>query len=268
MPWFWGAYNASITVEGQASTEADFFISNPGVKVIQGPFGSEAAADAWANAHPDWPASAFPHKGSGGGGDGGTGPVSGTGTKGGNRHDVIQEALNSIGHAYVFGGAPGPDGANPWDCSSCVDDNIGRVNGLSIPGFPDGSYDGTSHGPSTVSWLDWQGDGVGSIDRSEAIGGDIACWQTHMGVFINPDEMVSAENPTDGTRRSFVDGFMPDEQLVVLRLTKFGPGGITLPVLSIGNSKAVERITREIARSSQDLVWKRMQLQRKARRPF
>lgn len=206
--------------------------------------------------------------GNGGGTGGPTGPVGGTGTPAGNRADLIQEALNSIGHAYLFGGAPGADGANPWDCSSCQNDNIGRVNGLSIPGFPDGSYDGTTHGPSTVGWLDAQGSIVGSIDRSQAIGGDLAVWQTHMGMFINPDEMVSAANPTDGTIRSGVDGFIKGEQLICLRLAHFGPGGISLPSPTFGGSAQIEAVTRQIARSDQKLVAKRMQLARIARRPF
>lgn len=262
MSWFWGAYNASETVEGPADSEADFQIGNPGVKVIEGPFGSQQAADNWASAHPDWPASAFKHGGNGGGGGtSGGGPGGGAGS-GGSRQDIVNEALNSIGHAYHFGGAPGINGDQPWDCSSCVNDNIGRVNRLSIPGYPDGSYDGSAHGPSTIGWLDAQGGIVGSIDRSLAIGGDIACWRTHMGIFINPDEMVSAANPTDGTIRSGVDGFISGEQLVVLRLAHFGPGGITLPVPTIGSDAHLGQLTRQIALSDKNLVARRMQIAR------
>src|SRR5579864_558760 len=76
----------------------------------------------------------------------GGGGHSGGSSTGGNRADIVAEAINSIGHAYLFGGAPGTNGQDPWDCSSCANDNIGRVNGLSIPGFPNGSYDGTVHG--------------------------------------------------------------------------------------------------------------------------
>ena len=206
--------------------------------------------------------------GGGSGGGGGTGPVGGTGSPAGNRADLIQEALNSIGHAYLYGGAPGPAGLDPWDCSSCQNDNIGRVNGLAIPGYAPGTYDGTVHGPSTIGWLDAQGGIVGSIDRSLAEGGDLAVWRTHMGMFINNQEMVSAANPSQGTIRSLVDGFIQGEQLVVLRLAHFGPGGITLPVPTIGGSAQLEKITRDIARSDQNLVYKRMQSVRIGRRPF
>src|SRR5216683_1394092 len=260
MSWFWGAYKDGTLVEGPASTEAAFYIDNPGVVQIAGPFASERAADLWGDAHPHWPKPESGKGGNGGGSGGGSGTGSGTGTKGGNRADVVQQAINSIGHPYLWDGSPGADGSGAWDCSSCTNDNFGRVNGLSIPGFPDGSYDGMSHGPSTLGWLAAQGTIVGSIDRSQAEGGDIACWRTHMGTFINSTEMVSAANPAQGTIRSGVDGFIPGEQLVCLRMAQFGPGGITLPTLSLGDTKAIDEITRQIAKSSQSLVWKRMQI--------
>lgn len=203
----------------------------------------------------------------GGGGNSGGGPGAGAGS-GGTRQDVVNEALNSIGHAYQFGGAPGINGDQPWDCSSCVNDNVGRVNRLAIPGYAAGGYDGSVHGPSTIGWLDAQGGVVGSIDRSLAEGGDIACWRTHMGMFINHDEMVSAANPTDGTIRSFVDGFIQGEQLVVLRLAHFGPGGITLPVPTIGSDAHLEQLTRQIAESDRNLVARRMQIVRIGRGRF
>ena len=205
--------------------------------------------------------------GGGGGGNSGGGPGGGAGS-GGTRQDVVNEALNSIGHQYLYGGAPGVNGDQPWDCSSCVNDNVGRVNGLAIPGYAAGSYDGSVHGPSTIGWLDAQGGVVGSIDRSLAEGGDIACWRTHMGMFVNHDEMVSAANPSQGTIRSFVDGFIQGEQLVVLRLAHFGPGGITLPVPTIGSDAHLEQLTRQIAESDRNLVARRMQIVRIGRGRF
>jgi hypothetical protein len=89
-----------------------------------------------------------------------------------------------------------------------------------------------------------------------------------MGTFINANEMVSAANPTEGTIRSGVDGFISGETLVVLRLAQFGPGGITLPVPTIGGSAQLEAITRQIAKSDQQLVYRRMQAVRIGRRPF
>src|ERR1700678_2800669 len=31
---------------------------------------------------------------------------------------IANDALQYVGHAYVYGGAPGSNGKNPWDCSS------------------------------------------------------------------------------------------------------------------------------------------------------
>jgi hypothetical protein len=171
---------------------------------------------------------------------------------------IAQSALDSIGHAYAWGGVPGRDFSNPWDCSSGYNSWSGGMNGASIPGFPDGSYDGTSHGPSTLGWLAWQGQGVGSIDRSEVQPGDILCWRTHMGCAISNTEMVSAQNPENGTQRSGIDGFIQGEQLICLRLAVIGPGGVTLPIPTIGDSAQIEAITRSVARSSQRLVLARM----------
>lgn len=225
--------------------------------------GIASQSDAQAEADQKNQAAGF----GGGGGNSGGGPGAGAGS-GGTRQDVVNEALNSIGHAYLFGGAPGINGDQPWDCSSCVNDNVGRVNRLAIPGYAAGGYDGSVHGPSTIGWLDAQGGVVGSIDRSLAEGGDIACWRTHMGMFINHDEMVSAANPSQGTIRSFVDGFIQGEQLVVLRLAHFGPGGITLPVPTIGSDAHLEQLTRQIAESDRSLVARRMQIVRIGRGRF
>lgn len=177
-------------------------------------------------------------------------------------------AESYIGHPYIFGGIPGRNGNAPWDCSSSMNFIYGVDAGLDIPDFPAGTYDGTVHGPSTLGWLGWQGQGVGSIDRDTAQAGDIACWQTHMGMFINHDEMVSAQNRANGTKRSFVDGFIPNEQLVCLRLAVIGPGGITLPTPHFAGTAEMARLTRDIARSARDLVWIRMQIRGIARRPI
>lgn len=159
-----------------------------------------------------------------------------------------------VGHCYLFGGAPGLDGRSCWDCSSFANYVIGTVNGQSIPGYPHGSYDGSVHGPSTLSWLDWQGQGVGSIDRSEVQPGDIMCWRTHMGIAISNTHMVSAQTSSSGTQVGVIDGFIPGEQLVPLRLAVIGPGGITLPIPVFGGTAQIEHITRDIAKATRGMV--------------
>lgn len=63
--------------------------------------------------------------------------------------DIASIAQQYQGHAYLFGGAPGRDGSQPWDCSSFVNFIVAIKAGLSIPGYSAGTYDGTVHGPTT-----------------------------------------------------------------------------------------------------------------------
>jgi peptidoglycan DL-endopeptidase CwlO len=126
-------------------------------------------------------------------------------------------ALASVGHAYLYGGAPGVDGSQPWDCSSACNWWVGKEGGQSIPGYPNGSYTGAEHGPSTVSWM-FFGTAIGS-NPNDAQPGDLCVWQTHMGMAIGNGNMVSALNPADGTKMtSIVDGAPFLEALVVRRL--------------------------------------------------
>jgi len=175
---------------------------------------------------------------------------------------ITQYALDQIGHCYVFGGAPGPMFTGCTDCSGFCNFLWGRVGGQSIPGFPHGSYDGTVHGPSTVGWLEWQGQGVGSIARGLAKAGDLAVWQTHMGYCISNSEMVSAQNPASGVQRSVIDGFIPGEQLVILRLAVVGPGGISLPLPVAGDTAQIDAVIRDIAKGDKNFVYTRMRVQR------
>lgn len=175
--------------------------------------------------------------------------------------DLVASVMSAIGHCYSFGGAPGLTGGNCWDCSSCVN-WIVSYEGLAIPGYGPGKYTGQVHGPSTLGWLAWQGQGVGSIDRSEVQGGDIMCWRTHMGIAISNTEMVSALNQSATTEKTQIDGLIQGEQLIPLRLAVVGPGGITLPVPTIGGTAQLNQITRQVAATSVNLVWKRMQMRR------
>jgi hypothetical protein len=167
---------------------------------------------------------------------------------------LLTFAYASIGHCYVFGGAPGPNGQGCWDCSSFQNYNFGVVNGLAIPGYPPGTFDATTHGPSSLTWLGSVGTVVGTVDRADAQAGDLACWLTHIGLFIDNQYMISAENPTDGTQKGFVDGFIPGEPLTVLRHSALGPGGINFPVPVIGSGTDYSAITRDVAQLAIGLV--------------
>lgn len=167
---------------------------------------------------------------------------------------VAEFELASLGHCYVFGGSPGPDGTGCWDCSSMQNYAWGRIGGQSIPDFPDGSYNGLEHGPSTIGWLDSQGTVTGSVPRDQAQLGDLAVWQTHMGFVLDVNEMISAANPGAGTIRSQIDGFIPGEQLIILRLAVIGAGGITLPIPTMSGTGQIDAAMRDVAKSIHDIV--------------
>src|SRR4051812_36393875 len=89
-------------------------------------------------------------------------------------------ALSYQGHAYRFGGAPGPNGDKPWDCSSFINYVVGVKAGRAIPGNGPGKYTGTSHGPATGNWAAWNG--MTTVSRADVQAGDILLWLGHMGM--------------------------------------------------------------------------------------
>lgn len=106
-------------------------------------------------------------------------------------------AVQYVGHAYRFGGAPGPDGSKPWDCSSFVNWVVSVKAGLAIPGNGPGKYRGNSHGPTTGVWAVWTG--MQSVKRADLQAGDIVVWATHMGIATDNTHYVSAHSPAKGT---------------------------------------------------------------------
>jgi hypothetical protein len=91
---------------------------------------------------------------------------------------------------------------------------------LPIPGFRAGQYNGSEHGPVTGEWLIWNGLITIGHNGNEAQAGDLAVWQTHMGICTGPNTMVSAQNPKDGTRESPINGFIAE--LLTIRRYKAG----------------------------------------------
>jgi cell wall-associated NlpC family hydrolase len=112
-------------------------------------------------------------------------------------------ALAYEGHAYRYGGAPGPDGSKPWDCSSYINYVVGVKGGKAIPGNGPGKYTGSTHGPPTGAWAVWPG--MTTVSRSEVQAGDILLWAGHMGMATGHDTMISALNPKKGTRTQQID---------------------------------------------------------------
>jgi cell wall-associated NlpC family hydrolase len=134
---------------------------------------------------------------------------------------LVSAMVASIGHAYHFGGSPGPDGTQPWDCSSCVNFNANIKAGMPIPGAAPGKYNANEHGPPTGSWLLWGGLTTVGHTGSVAQPGDLCIWQTHMGVCVAPGKMVSALNPGEGTKETGIDGIIPE----VLFVRRYGSSG-------------------------------------------
>jgi peptidoglycan DL-endopeptidase CwlO len=129
---------------------------------------------------------------------------------------IASDALNYQGHPYLYGGAPGTDGTNPWDCSSFLNWVLGHDFSITLPGQSSPGYSGLVHGPTTLSYLAWGG--AKTIPYANAQPGDLAVWQTHCGVFISSTEMISAEDAELGTGISQVKGAIPGEVLVVRRI--------------------------------------------------
>lgn len=130
---------------------------------------------------------------------------------------IASDALRYKGAGYVWGGAPAK-GVGNWDCSSFANWVIGHDEGLAIPGYAAGKYSGSSHGPTTLSYLTWTGATTIGHKGSVAQAGDLAVWQTHMGICLGPDQMISAQDPANGTQVSAIDGFIPGELLYIRRL--------------------------------------------------
>jgi len=137
---------------------------------------------------------------------------------------IATDAEQYNGAGYVWGGAPAR-GIGNWDCSSFSNWVIGHDMGLAIPLYRAGSYSGQSHGPTTGVWLVWTG--AFTIHRKDAAPGDLAVWQTHMGIIIdNGQHMISALNNRIGTGITTIDGGAPGgEVLFVRRLKAVTPGG-------------------------------------------
>jgi len=131
-----------------------------------------------------------------------TGPGSATGAA------IAQDALQYKGAGYVWAGAPA-QGIGHWDCSSFVNWVCGHDLGLAIPEFPAGTYDGSSHGPSSFTWAAWTGCVTVGNDAAQAQAGDLCIWMNavgHIGIAIGGGQMISALDPSDGTQVTPISG--------------------------------------------------------------
>lgn len=118
---------------------------------------------------------------------------------------IAATAMQYQGHAYSYGGAPGPDGSRPWDCSSFVNFIMAVKLRMAIPGNAVGVYNGNSHGPTTGMWGIWNG--LSHVERAAVQAGDIIVWTDHMGIAISNSQMISALNEQQGTKVTPIEGY-------------------------------------------------------------
>jgi cell wall-associated NlpC family hydrolase len=128
---------------------------------------------------------------------------------------IAADAMSYGGHCYDYGGAPGTNGAGCWDCSSFVNWVIGHDEGLAIPFYKAGGYNGSSHGPPTGAWLVWTG--CTTVNAADAEPGDIVVGVTHMGIYEGAGNYMSAHDPAEGTSLKPVSTF-PDPIMLYRRL--------------------------------------------------
>lgn len=127
---------------------------------------------------------------------------------------IANDAMQYDGAGYVWGGTPA-SGTGHWDCSSFVSWVMGHDLRMAIPGYQPGAYTGTSHGPVALQYKLWSG--AVTVPAASMQAGDLACWNTHIGIVTGPDTMISALNPSLGTKVSSVSGGAPKGETVAVR---------------------------------------------------
>jgi cell wall-associated NlpC family hydrolase len=127
---------------------------------------------------------------------------------------IASDALKYQGAGYVWGGAPAK-GTGNWDCSSFANWVLGHDLGIAIPGYPAGSYAGAAHGPTTLQYLGYGTAVAGGAAAAQP--GDLCVWQTHMGIATGGGQMISALNPSLGTRVTTIAGGAPGLEVLFVR---------------------------------------------------
>lgn len=118
---------------------------------------------------------------------------------------VAAKALTYQGTGYVFGGNASVPGQ--WDCSSFVSKVLSGDFGLQLPGgghWGDAGYPPHAHGPGSTAFMLY-GTGVNPL---QVRAGDLVVSVEHIGIAISGTQMISAQQPSTGTRVSgFPAGF-------------------------------------------------------------
>lgn len=132
---------------------------------------------------------------------------------------IAKAALQYQGTGYVWAG--NASSAGDWDCSSFVSKVLGQDLGLVLPGggrWGDPGYPPGSHGPGSTQYMLY---GVG-MDLAQVQPGDLVVSTEHIGIAIGNGEMISAEDPADGTKIGTFPAGFPAGPPVYRRVA--GPG--------------------------------------------
>lgn len=98
---------------------------------------------------------------------------------------IAGTALQYNGTPYIWGGHD-PSG---WDCYGFLTYVLHHDLAYNLPNNTHSGY---------LEFMAWNGAYV--IDKAQVQAGDLVIWPTHSGIAVSPTEMISAENPSRGTR--------------------------------------------------------------------
>lgn len=116
---------------------------------------------------------------------------------------IANDGLRYKGEGYVWGGKA--DHPGNWDCSSFVSYILGHDLGMAIPGghYGDPGMPPHAHGPTTEEYVSFGQ----QISRSQVAAGDLIVWGPHhIGIAINNQSMISAQDERLGVGISSIDG--------------------------------------------------------------
>jgi peptidoglycan DL-endopeptidase CwlO len=126
---------------------------------------------------------------------GSAGNAGGGMTFSGDSSAIASDALRYEGLGYVWGG----NGSKPgiWDCSSYFTYVANHDLGIAVPGYKPHTFGGHGHGPTVAVYRFWKGAHTVTTPQP----GDYVCFGiSHMGIYLGNGKMISALNPSLGTR--------------------------------------------------------------------
>jgi len=130
---------------------------------------------------------------------------------------IASDALRYVGVPYTWGGSAPPESAGGpagrkegWDCYGFLTWVLHHDLGYNLPNNTHSGY---------LEMMAWSG--AVQVSKSSIQAGDLIIWPTHCGIAVSGTEMISAENPSQGTKvNTFANGGpLAPEPMTVLRVT-------------------------------------------------